>query len=201
MAGRRGGGGRWLEVHGVAVSLGRDCCSDGGAHRWLEVVLDGKAASASEGGGRLGASTDSCGGRWLRGARERCAVVNTSALGAEEHNDEGAEADDERVEWVGVRRLSREEERMTSLSDRQRDEVTYGAAAACVARGVDVAAGRQRRHEVATVATQLSHACDASVRAPFKRRLKLTSGPRHFLFIKFFKHLHFDIRIGDLSDV
>jgi hypothetical protein len=32
----------------------------------------------------------------------------------------------------------------TSPTDRQRDEVTHGAAVACVARGADVAAGRQR---------------------------------------------------------
>jgi hypothetical protein len=82
---------------------------------------------------------------WLKGTRERCAVVSTSALGAEERDNEGVEADDEsRAEWVGVRRLSWEEERTTSLLDRQRDEVTHGAAAACVARGADVAAGRQR---------------------------------------------------------
>jgi hypothetical protein len=49
-----------------------------------------------------------------------------------------------RAEWVGVRRLSQEEERTGSLSDRQRDEMTHGVAAACVARGADVATGRQR---------------------------------------------------------
>jgi hypothetical protein len=42
---------------------------------------------------------------------------------------------------------------------------------------------------------------DISVQASFKRRLRLTSGPRHFLFIKIFKHPHFDIQIGDLPDV
>jgi hypothetical protein len=36
----------------------------------------------------------------------------------------------------------RDEERMTSLSDRQREEMTHGAAAACVARRADVAASR-----------------------------------------------------------
>jgi hypothetical protein len=53
----------------------------------------------------------------LRGARERCGVVDASAHGAEGRGDEGAEADCEsRAEWVGVRRLSREEERMAPLS-------------------------------------------------------------------------------------
>jgi hypothetical protein len=75
----------------------------------------------------------------------------------------------------------------TSPMDRQRDEVTHGAAAACIARGADVAVGRQREREVAAAAAQLSRARDASVRAPFKRRVRLTSGPRHFLFIKIFK--------------
>jgi hypothetical protein len=36
-----------------------------------------------------------------------------------------------------------------SSTDRQRDEVTHGAAATCITRGADVAAGRQRRREVA----------------------------------------------------
>jgi hypothetical protein len=44
---------------------------------------------------------------WLRGAREWCGVVGASALGAEEHDNEGVEADGEsRAEWVGVRWLS-----------------------------------------------------------------------------------------------
>jgi hypothetical protein len=64
-AGRTRGGERRLEVHGAAVSSGGGCCGDGGACRWLEVALDGRAASAIEGGGRLGASTIACGGRWL----------------------------------------------------------------------------------------------------------------------------------------
>jgi hypothetical protein len=120
---------------------------------------------------------------WLRGARERCGVVGASALGAEGHDDEGAEADCEsRAEWAGIRRLSREEERTASLSYRQRDEMIYGAVAACVTHGADVVAGRQCRRDVAAAAAQLSHARDTSVRAPFKRRPRLTSGPRH-LFI------------------
>jgi hypothetical protein len=46
-----------------------------------------------------------------------------------------------RAEWAGARQLLREEERTTSLSDRQRKEMTRGAAAESVARGADVAAG------------------------------------------------------------
>jgi hypothetical protein len=64
-----------------------------------------------------------------------------------------------------------------------------------------MAAGRQHQREVVAAAKQLSRVCNASVRAPFKRRQRLTSGPQHFLFIKIFKYPHFDIRIGDLSDV
>jgi hypothetical protein len=63
-----------------------------------------------------------------------------------------------RVEWAGARWLSREEERMTSLSDRQHEEMTHGAAAACVVHGADVVAGRQHRHEVVAAAVQLSRA-------------------------------------------
>jgi hypothetical protein len=66
-AGQRSGGEHQLRVRGAAVSSGGDCCSDGGACRWPEVALDGRVASATEGGGRLGASTVACGGRWLSG--------------------------------------------------------------------------------------------------------------------------------------
>jgi hypothetical protein len=65
----------------------------------------------------------------------------------------------------------------TSSTDRQCDEVTHGAAATCIMRGADVAAGRQYWREVAAVAAQLSHARDASVQALFKRRLRR---PQHF---------------------
>jgi hypothetical protein len=90
---------------------------------------------------------------------------------------------------------------MASPTDRQRDEVTHGAAVACDVRGADVAADRQLRRKVAAAATQLSHTRDAIIRTPFKRRLRLTSGPSIFVFINIFKHPHFDIRIGDLLDV
>jgi hypothetical protein len=73
-----------------------------------------------------------------------------------------------------------------SPTDRQRDGVTHGATAACVARDADVAAGWQRRREVAAMAMQLSRACDASVRVPFKWRLRLTSGPRQFFYLRRF---------------
>jgi hypothetical protein len=62
MIGRRRGGGRQLGVCGAAVSSGGGRCGDGGARRWLEVVLDGKVVSTTEGGGRLSASTVPCGG-------------------------------------------------------------------------------------------------------------------------------------------
>jgi hypothetical protein len=43
---------------------------------------------------------------------------------------------------------------------------------------------------------------EASDRAPFKRRLRLTSGPGPFShFFKIFKHPKVDIQIGDLLDV
>jgi hypothetical protein len=67
-----------------------------------------------------------------------------------------------------------------SLSGQRREEMTHGAAAACVARGADVAVGRKRRREVAETAEQLSRARDASVRAPVQRCLILTSGPQYF---------------------
>jgi hypothetical protein len=63
IAGRRRGGGHRLGVRGVAVSSGGGHCSGGGARRWPEVALDGKAASAGEEeGGRLGASMIHYGG-------------------------------------------------------------------------------------------------------------------------------------------
>jgi hypothetical protein len=64
-AGQRRGGGRQLGVCGATVSSGGGCYSDGGARRWSEVALDGKVASANEGGSRLGASTIPCCGCWL----------------------------------------------------------------------------------------------------------------------------------------
>jgi hypothetical protein len=66
----------------------------------------------------------------------------------------------------------------TSPTDRQRDEVTYRVAAACIAHGADVVAGRQRRREVAAVAMKLETDKWA---------------PTFFLFKKIFKHPHFDI--------
>jgi hypothetical protein len=143
--GRKRGGEHRLGVHGAAVSSGRGHCGDGGAHRWPEVALDGKAVSTTEGGGRLGASTVSCGRRWLsgllawlRGAREWCGVVGASTLGAEERGDERAEEDGEsRVEWPTF----------GAYHGKRRDgcshepTVRQGEARA---RGANVAAGRQR---------------------------------------------------------
>jgi hypothetical protein len=78
-AGQRRGGGHRLGVRGAAVSSGGGRCGDKGARRWPEVVLNGKATSANEGGGRLGASTVPCGRRWLNGqlvvAQRRMRVV------------------------------------------------------------------------------------------------------------------------------
>jgi hypothetical protein len=65
--GRRSGGEHRLGVHGAAVSSGGGRCGDRGARRWLEVALDGKAASATEGGSWLVASTVPYGERWLSG--------------------------------------------------------------------------------------------------------------------------------------
>jgi hypothetical protein len=66
-AGQRRGGGHRLGVRGAAVSSSEGLYGDGGARRWPEVALDGKVASANEGGGRLRASTVPCGGHWLSG--------------------------------------------------------------------------------------------------------------------------------------
>jgi hypothetical protein len=64
---QRRAGGRRLRVRGSAVSSGGGRYGDGGARRWPEVTLDGKAASENEGGGQFGASTVPCGGQWLSG--------------------------------------------------------------------------------------------------------------------------------------
>jgi hypothetical protein len=57
------------------VSSGGSRYGDRGSRRWPEVALDGKAASANEGGGQLGASTVSCSGRWLGMAQRRMRAV------------------------------------------------------------------------------------------------------------------------------
>jgi hypothetical protein len=79
------------------------------------------------------------------------------------------------------------------LLDRQRNEMTHGAAVACVAHGADVAASQQRRCEVAAAAAQLSRVRDASVRALFKRLLRLTSGPQNFIYLLRFSNTHISI--------
>jgi hypothetical protein len=68
--GQRRGGEHRLGIRGAVVSSGGGRCGDEGARQWPEVALNGKAASITEGGNWLGASTVSCGGRWLRGAQE-----------------------------------------------------------------------------------------------------------------------------------
>jgi hypothetical protein len=95
MAGRRRGGGCWLRVRGAAVSSGEGRCGDGGACWWPEVALDGKATSANEGGGRLGASTVPCGGRWLSD-RLGVAQRRTRAVRGGQRSALGAEADSKR---------------------------------------------------------------------------------------------------------
>jgi hypothetical protein len=105
-------------------------------------------------------------------------VVRASVLGGMECGNEGVEeCGESRVEWRRSVAVAGKRE-TTSPMDRQRDGVTHGAAAACVAHGADVAAGQQRRREVAAAATQLLRARDASVRAPLKQRVRLTSEPR-----------------------
>jgi hypothetical protein len=68
------------------------------------------AASANEGGGRLGASMVPCGGWRLSGrlgvAQRRTSGARWSSLGAEGHGDEGLEADDERQSGVGGRSVA-----------------------------------------------------------------------------------------------
>jgi hypothetical protein len=78
----------------------------------------------------------------------------------------------------------------------------HGAAAACVARGGQEAGGVRRSgswhgHDAAlAVSVGAVRMMPRRVRARtttgscFKRRLRLTSGPRHFLFNKTFKHPH-----------
>jgi hypothetical protein len=109
---------------------------------------------------------------WRRGTRGQCGVVGASALGA-------MECGKSRAEWHRSVAVTGRGE-TTSPMDRQRNGVTHGAVAACVVRGADLAAGRQRRREVAAAAAQLSCTRDTSIRAPLKRRLRLTSGPRWF---------------------
>jgi hypothetical protein len=65
--------------------------------------------------------------------------------------------------------------------------VMHGVAAACVVLGADVAVGQQRWCEVAAAAAQLSRACDASPRAPFKRPLRMTGGLHHFFIYQDFQ--------------
>jgi hypothetical protein len=114
------------------------------------VALDGKVASANEGGGRLGASTVPCSGRWLNG-RLGVAQRRMRAVHGDQRLEQRSTVMKEqrrmvrgRAEWAVIRRVLRKEERMTSLSDRQRDKMTHGVTAAFIARGVDVAADRHR---------------------------------------------------------
>jgi hypothetical protein len=105
MTGWRRGGGHRLGVHRAAVSTGGGHCGDGGAHRWPEVVLDGKAALANEGGGRVGALMVPCGGQWLSGQLE-VAHRRTRAVRGGQCSALGAEADGERQTGVGERSVA-----------------------------------------------------------------------------------------------
>jgi hypothetical protein len=110
-AGRRRGGGHWLGVRGAAVSSGGGRCGDGGAHRWPEVALDGKAISANEGGGQLSVSAVHCKGRWPSGWLG-VAQRHTRAMRGGPRSVLGVEADNERQrEVASARRLLQEEER------------------------------------------------------------------------------------------
>jgi hypothetical protein len=116
MAGRRSGGGRRLGVHGAAVSSGKGHCSDGEhVNGWRWRSTGRRPRQVKEAANSVlqrflvadGGSVTSF--AWLRGSRERCVVVSTSALGAEERGDEGAEMDAKsRVEWAGIWQLSRD---------------------------------------------------------------------------------------------
>jgi hypothetical protein len=176
-AGRRRGGELQLRVHGAAVSSGGGRCGDGGARRWP--ATGGRPQQPKEAAGSvlrqlLAADGGSSAGlAWRRGTRGRCGVVGSSALGAMECGDKGAEERGERrAEWCRSADIMERGETV-SPTDRQRDGVTHGAVAACVARGAEVVASRQRRREVAVAAAQLSCARDASIRAPLKRSLRL----------------------------
>jgi hypothetical protein len=102
MAGpRRGrGGGHRLGVRGAVVSSGEGHGGGGGARRWSEVALDGKAASANEGGGWLSASMGPCGGQWLSGrlgVAQRC----MRALRSGQRLVHGAKKDGEKQSGAG----------------------------------------------------------------------------------------------------
>jgi hypothetical protein len=196
MAGRRRGGERRVRVRVAAVSSGEGRCGDGGARRWPKVALDGRAASTTEGGGRIGASTVGCGGRWLSSRLGMAQRRMRAVRGGRRLEQRSAATRVQRSApragrsgWRSAAVAGRGE--TTSPIDRQRDEVAHGAATACVACGADLEVGRQRRHKMVAVAAQLSRTRDASVRAPFKHRLRLTSGPRQFFYLKDFQTLTF----------
>jgi hypothetical protein len=77
-------------------------CGDGGARRWMEVALDGKAASANEGGGWLSASMVPCGGQWLSG-RPGMAQRHMRAVRSGQRLALGVEVHGERLSRVGER--------------------------------------------------------------------------------------------------
>jgi hypothetical protein len=150
-AGWRRGGGCCLRVCGVVVSSDEGRCSDGGVCQWLEVALDRKAASANEGGGRLGASTGPSGGQWLS---DRLGVVAIARC-LEQRRTMRC-----RAEWAGARRLLWEEERTCfSFGPTARGEDTQGGGCMRCAWRLG---GRWRGQN-----NTQARACKASDRAPF----------------------------------
>jgi hypothetical protein len=104
-AGRRSDGGHQLEVRAAVVSSGRGRYGDRGARQWPKVALDGKAASANEGDGRLGASMVPCGGQWLSG-RLGMAQRRTRTVRGGQRSTLRAEAYGERQSGVGERSVA-----------------------------------------------------------------------------------------------
>jgi hypothetical protein len=91
---------------------------------------------------------------------------------------------------------------------RREKEPEWGRSPPLQPRAVDKGArggARDRRPRQSSghrcMAEQLARAREASDRALFNRPPSLTGRPNIFLFIKVFKHPHFDIRIGELLAV
>jgi hypothetical protein len=142
-AGRKRGGEHRLGVHGAAVSSGGGHCGDGGAHRWPEVALDGKAVAgsvlrrflAADGGSAAcsrGSEAHESGAGWLALRR----LEQRSTTMREQRQTVRAEQSGRRSVVVTGRG------EMTSPTDQQCDEVRHGAVTACVACGKDMAASR-----------------------------------------------------------
>jgi hypothetical protein len=92
MASQRRGGERRILVRGAVVSSGGRRCSDGGAHRWPEVALNGKAAGLV--------------------LRRFLAMDSGSAAGSR-----GSEAHESGAGWLALRRL---EQRSVVMREQRR---------------------------------------------------------------------------------